>query len=203
MKLTIIISCLVSLQGLSQTSCDTLLRKYDDFSNKSRNHSFTFTVNESMIYFIKSPIIDTLLKLKTPDFLIQDTSLPNNNNSTTSNLNSYKTTTDKANSLFLNKDYKSAIQLFEKAFKENNGLGQVIHRYRAACCYALIGDSNNAFIQLEKLSTKGRYYNLKEIESEKAFLSLKKDDRWKTIIQNVGNNATNRIAELNSTINNN
>jgi DNA-binding ferritin-like protein (Dps family) len=201
MKLTIIISCLVSLQGLSQTGYDTLLRKYDDFSNKSRNHSFTFTVNESMIYFRKSPIIDTLLKLKTPDFLTQDTSLPNN--STTSNLNSYKTTTDKANSFFFNKNYKSAIELFEKAFKENNGLGQVIHRYRAACCYALIGDLNNAFIQLEKLSTKGHYYNLKEIESEKAFLCLHKDDRWKTIIQNVGNNVTNKIAELNSTINNN
>jgi hypothetical protein len=108
--------------------------------------------------------------------------------------------TSKADSLFTAKKYESSLKLFLIAFKNNNDMGQVVHRYKTAICYAKINNNDDAFLQLFRIAEKGNYYNYFEIENEEAFSNLKKGKRWEQLIQIIKLNANKLQNKLSNEI---
>jgi hypothetical protein len=102
--------------------------------------------------------------------------------------------TTKADSFFALKKYDLSLNLFLIAFKNNGDMGQVIHRYKTAICFASLDSINEAFQQLFRIAEKGNYYNYYEIEKEKLFVKLHIDKRWEKLLQIIKSN-TNKLQE--------
>ncbi|MBB5623580.1 hypothetical protein HDE69_004666 [Pedobacter cryoconitis] len=91
---------------------------------------------------------------------------------------------DTAKQLFQKKEYIKSAESYTKAFLSNHNLGFVNDRYSAAKSWALGGEIDSAYYQLER-SLKGNYCRYTEISTDTAFYSLKMDKRWKKILTNV------------------
>lgn len=102
----------------------------------------------------------------------------------------YLFTSAKADSLFNLRDYQNAVNLYEQAFKINNGLGKVIHRYKAASCFALLNKSDSAFNELEKIAYKGNFTKYEILTSDSTFNSLHSTPKWSSIIQRIKENGS-------------
>ena len=110
----------------------------------------------------------------------------------------YVETTKKADFFFREKDFLKASELYILAFKNNNDLGQVTHRYNTACCYAMTNKNDSAFQQLYRISEKGGYYNYFEVQREKYLTSLHADKRWEPLLVLIKVNAKKMEEEANS-----
>lgn len=111
----------------------------------------------------------------------------------TISINKYMTMCEKADSLYLKNDYLTAANLYVKAFKANNDLGKVIHRFKAAECFAMIKSNDNAFYQLEKISIKANFADINMLLSNDHFINIHNDPRWLKIIEIVKRNMENTI----------
>ncbi len=109
----------------------------------------------------------------------------------------YDGVTKVADSFFVLKKFELAKQLYELAIAGNNCMGKVRHRYNLACCLTQLNDYDGAFVQLTRLTSKGKYAAYYQITEDKYLLPLQKDKRWKSIIdtvkQNVKENEQNLI----------
>ncbi len=110
----------------------------------------------------------------------------------------YDETIKQADKLFRKKQFQKAADLYILAFKVNNDLGQVKHRYNAGCCFAMLNKADSAFYQLYRIAEKGKYFNYREIEAEKYFKPLHDDKRWLPLIEIVKSNGKKLEDELNS-----
>jgi len=82
-------------------------------------------------------------------------------------------------SLYKYKKYSEVIDLFKNG--QNDQTFEFKFRmndyYYIACCYALVGDKNNAFVSLNKLIEKYQYSDT-SIFKDKDFNDIKNDERW-------------------------
>jgi hypothetical protein len=97
----------------------------------------------------------------------------------------YLALTAKADSLLEKKKYQDAAHTYLSAFSSNNGMAQVKHRYFLACAYAELGKADSAFIQLERIVSKGNYYNYPQITEETHFKKLYADSRWQPLLARI------------------
>jgi hypothetical protein len=94
----------------------------------------------------------------------------------------------KADSLYKLNEFESAALEYSKAFESTGGKGKIKDRYNAACCWSLIENRDSAFYQLNRIAIQGKYTNHEEILSEKHFLFLHSDNRWKSLIETIKQN---------------
>lgn len=97
---------------------------------------------------------------------------------------SYNKSIKLAEQFYQEKAYIKAAQLYSKAFISNNNLGLVRDRYEAARCWALGGQVDSAFHQLER-AAKGKFGEYPEMIADTAFANLRDDTRWVTLMNAV------------------
>ena len=93
-----------------------------------------------------------------------------------------------AESLYLAKEYRKSAENYSEAFKSNGWKGTSTDRYNAACTWALAGEPDSAFFQLERIALRGNYTNYNHLVSDPDLNSLHDDGRWKTILDIVKQN---------------
>ncbi|NCI45426.1 hypothetical protein [Sediminibacterium soli] len=93
-----------------------------------------------------------------------------------------------ADSLFLKKEYSAAVSTYMKAFEKNNGSGQIIHRYRAATCWAMLSNNDEAITQLERIIYKGKFDDFDLISHDISFVVLHNHPKWDTFMKQVQKN---------------
>lgn len=107
--------------------------------------------------------------------------------------NNYSATTAAADSLFVLKDYNKAAGLYQKAFDDNQGLGKIGHRYKAAACFAMLNMRDSAFSQLDKIAGKGKFSRLDMIRADSNFVLLHSDPRWESILKTIEENRKKKV----------
>jgi hypothetical protein len=91
----------------------------------------------------------------------------------------------KAESLFLKKDYKSSALAYSSAFKEVNYKIYSLDFYNAGCAWALSGNPDSAFVNLNRIVNAGVYNDYNHITNDFDLLSLRQDNRWLPLIKKV------------------
>ncbi|MBI1836733.1 MAG: hypothetical protein HYR91_05655 [Flavobacteriia bacterium] len=86
------------------------------------------------------------------------------------------------------KEYKASAELYSKAFKSIGWKSYPRDKYNAACTWSLANQPDSAFYYLTKIVTKLKYNDLNAITSDKDFISIHDDKRWKLIIKEVKKN---------------
>lgn len=107
-----------------------------------------------------------------------------------------------ATAYFDNNNYSKASQLFEKAILENKGLGKIKDRFKLACCYAKLGNSDSAFVQLFRIVKSTKYYDIRSLENDVLLKALHADERWKQVIKIVEENLEKFNEETNQKLKN-
>jgi SagB-type dehydrogenase family enzyme len=95
--------------------------------------------------------------------------------------------------LYLHKQYPVAAQKYEAAFKL--GTAGNIDYYNAGCTWALAGNKDAAFRNLNEAITRG-WRELDQLEQDEDLVSLRKDKRWKQIIGRIEKENALRVAAL-------
>ena len=98
----------------------------------------------------------------------------------------YKELVRKADSLYEAKNYKESAQTYSAAFETFNWKGYVNDRYNAACTWALAGNADSAFFNLERIVSKGLYTDSDHVATDEDLASLHGDPRWTPLITLVG-----------------
>src|SRR5690242_3866890 len=94
----------------------------------------------------------------------------------------------KADSLYTIKEFKRSASTYSMAFKANGWKGLPNDRYNAACSWALSGNSDSSFFQLERIVLKSNYSNYKHVSSDPDLNSLHSDKRWEGLLNLVKQN---------------
>jgi hypothetical protein len=110
--------------------------------------------------------------------------------------NTYADWIKKANAYYDSKQYTLSAEAFTQAFAANGGKGFSPDRYNAACTWALAGNKDSAFFQLERIATKANYTNYNHLTTDTDLESLHSDPRWKTICEAVKQNKDKEEANL-------
>ena len=92
------------------------------------------------------------------------------------------------NKLFKTKKYKEAALAYSATFIRFDNKGAADDRYKAACAWAIIGTTDSAFSQLNRLVEFGKFHDFEKLENEKMLVSLHSDPRWKIIIETAKQN---------------
>lgn len=95
--------------------------------------------------------------------------------------------------LYVAKQYAAAAQKYETAFKLGPALS--VDYYNAGCTWALAGNKNAAFRELDEAITRG-WRELEQMEQDEDLVTLRKDKRWKQLIGRIGQENALRIAAL-------
>jgi hypothetical protein len=103
----------------------------------------------------------------------------------------------KADSLYKAKDYVNSARNYSLAFKANGWKGTANDRYNAACSWALTGNSDSAFYQLERIATKAGFSNYDHLTTDTDLNSLHSHKRWAPLLQLVKQNKEKAEANLN------
>ena len=82
-----------------------------------------------------------------------------------------------ARQLFNDKQYITAAKAYTKAFVFNGNRGRVDHRYAAARSWAMGGQTDSAFNELDK-TVKNNYGEYLQLITDTAFTLLHNDTRW-------------------------
>lgn len=90
-----------------------------------------------------------------------------------------------AEEYFSKKEYGVAAAEYSKAFKILGWKGIASDRFNAAKAWALSGNLDSAFFQLNRLLSKTDYLNYHDLIIEKGFSALHSDKRWKDILQTL------------------
>ena len=83
------------------------------------------------------------------------------------------------------KDFKSSANSYSEAFKSIGWKSYPRDKYNAACTWSLANQPDSAFYYLEKIVTKLKYSDLNSISTDKDFIAIRKDKRWKSTIKKV------------------
>lgn len=97
----------------------------------------------------------------------------------------YMELTKEAQTLYEKKDYAKAGHKFSEAFAALSNKGMIQDRYKAASAWALANQPDSAFVNLFKIIESGYYTNTTEVLSDSTFVSLRTDNRWKTLIDTL------------------
>jgi hypothetical protein len=103
----------------------------------------------------------------------------------------------KADSLYRAKDYKNSASSYSAAFKAYGWTGLAGDRYNAACSWALAGNADSAFFQLDRLAKKGNLTNYGHVTADSDLNSLHADKRWPALLELVKQNKDKAEANLN------
>jgi hypothetical protein len=103
----------------------------------------------------------------------------------------------KADSLYRVKEYEKSAATYSSAFKANGWKAIVNDRYNAACSWALAGNADSAFFQLERIAKKGNYSNYGHITIDTDLDGLHADKRWKVLLELVKQNKEKAEINLN------
>lgn len=91
----------------------------------------------------------------------------------------------KADSLYSAGNFKSSAHAYSSAFKSYGWKGTSSDRYNAACSWALCGNTDSSFYNLEKIVSGLNYSNLKHISQDSDLTSLHGDKRWNPLLEKV------------------
>lgn len=91
----------------------------------------------------------------------------------------------KADSQYVKENYRAAVNLYAATFAENNNLGKVRDRFKAACCYSMLQLSDSAFYQLKRIVVNGHYVAYNQFLNEKKLDFLHADSRWQPLIDRM------------------
>jgi hypothetical protein len=111
--------------------------------------------------------------------------------------NSYSDLVRKGDSLYRVKDYRNSALAYSKAFEVNGWKGFANDRYNAACSWALSGNADSAFFQLERIATRSNYKNYAHITADSDLNSLHHDKRWQPLLDLIRQNKEKAEANLN------
>jgi hypothetical protein len=111
--------------------------------------------------------------------------------------NAYNALVDEAEKLYNAKEYLRSGQTYSKAFAANDGKGFVPDRYNAACSWALAGNKDSAFVQLEKIARNGNYSNLNHMLADTDLSILHNDKKWDEVVAIVKKNKDKKEENLN------
>lgn len=112
-------------------------------------------------------------------------------------IKNYLDSISKAEKLFRSNKYIESATLYSKTFLQNNDLGRISDRYKAASCWALIGIADSAFYQLNKIVEKGNFSEEELIKADYNLITLQKDQRWKTLLGNIRLNKAKKEKKVN------
>ena len=108
----------------------------------------------------------------------------------------YYVFSDKADSLYKIKDYKNASLNYSKAFETFGWKGILDDRFKAACCWALSGNIDSSFFNLDRIVNIGKYSNYFKVIDEPALNSLRNDVRWNGLIERIKQNRDNDLSNI-------
>lgn len=91
----------------------------------------------------------------------------------------------KADSLYRIKEYRKSGETYSLAFQANSWKGFSNDRYNAACSWALAGNADSAFFQLERLAVGVNYANYGHITTDTDLTTLYADKRWTLLVATV------------------
>jgi hypothetical protein len=103
----------------------------------------------------------------------------------------------KADSLYKVKDFKNSAIAYSFAFKSNGWRGLTNDRYNAACSWALAGNADSAFFQLERIANKVNFSNYSHLMTDSDLNNLHSDRRWKPLLDLVKQNKEKAEVNLN------
>jgi hypothetical protein len=81
--------------------------------------------------------------------------------------------------------YNTAIELYKLAFARNNDIAKVVHRYKLAAAFVQINMPDSAFVQLDRIATKGKFKEYEIISKDLLFFPLHTDARWEPLLGKV------------------
>ncbi len=94
----------------------------------------------------------------------------------------------KAESAFLQKDFKTATLAYTAAFKAGKYQVYKFDFYNAGCAWALAGKPDSAFANLYRIVNPGVYTDYNHIANDFDLISLHQDKRWLPLIKQVMKN---------------
>jgi hypothetical protein len=99
----------------------------------------------------------------------------------------------RADSFYINKDYKNAAFLYNLAFGVKNGkgdlsFGNVYHFYNAASANAHTNHLSNAFLYLNKIAIKDNLTDYNALSIDSNFSKIHKDRRWQPLLVSIIDN---------------
>jgi hypothetical protein len=97
----------------------------------------------------------------------------------------YYILTKKADSLYKINNYKNSAFTYSQAFKSNGWKGYQEDRYNAARSWTLAGYLDSAIFNLERIVSKLYYDDYERITTDKDFISLYNNPRWKLLITKI------------------
>ncbi len=103
----------------------------------------------------------------------------------------------KADTFYRVKNYKSSALTYSQAFKLNHWKVSIEDRYNAACVFALAEMPDSSFFYLNNIAITADYANYHQITTDHDLQSLRKDKRWKQLIEIVKQNKEKEEAKLN------
>ncbi|MCD6010386.1 MAG: hypothetical protein K0Q79_248 [Flavipsychrobacter sp.] len=109
----------------------------------------------------------------------------------------YKQWISKGSEYYRAKQYKESAEAYSKAFAAFGGKGFTNDRYDAACSWALAGNIDSAFINLERIATKGNFSNYSHLTTDADLSSLRSDKRWQPLCDLVKQNKEKAEANYN------
>ena len=96
-----------------------------------------------------------------------------------------------ADSCYFARNYSASAKFYSQAFQSTDNKATVIDRYNAACSWALAGNADSAFVQLFRITKKGRFCEDVQLIKDKDLISLHLDHRWQELLLLVKANNTN------------
>ncbi len=100
----------------------------------------------------------------------------------------YRVAIKNAEAYFEAHDYKKAANEYSNAFKVLNWKGLPSDRFNSARTWALSGEKDSAFFQINRLLTKTDYLVFHDLINEKDFDSLHHDKRWQQVLHSLNPN---------------
>jgi hypothetical protein len=100
----------------------------------------------------------------------------------------YKEWIVKAEGSYERKDYAGAAKAYSQAFQSLGWKGLPMDRYNAACSWALAGNSDSAFYQLNRMVDLMDFVDYPKISSDEDFIPLYQDQRWGLLLEKVKKN---------------
>lgn len=100
----------------------------------------------------------------------------------------YSDLISKAQSLYEAKNYTQAGETFEQAFSLSDKNAKVVDRYNASCSWALAGNSEKAFSQLNRIADSGDFSILSWIINDSDLENLHNNSAWDLLISKLKKN---------------
>lgn len=112
----------------------------------------------------------------------------------------YDSFASQAQEFYKQGEYLKAAESFSRAFASNNNLGRTDHRHTAAKCWAIIGQPDSAFYQLQKTVKAGFFQNHMVLTLDSQLASLHNDARWPELVALAKSQEPTRDPNLDSNL---